>query len=94
MLRNRYLFVIRVFSGQKKPICLKMQICIERIGENAILIHFMLLYLIYVHLEDRRTFQTQIIDDFPVVWSYGKLPAKYFVSSLKVIDTVGFCRFS
>ena len=40
MQRNWYLFVIRVFSNQKKPICLKMQICIERIGESAILMHF------------------------------------------------------
>ena len=24
----------------EKPICFKMQICIERIGENAILMHF------------------------------------------------------
>ena len=71
-----------------------MQICMERIGENAILMHFMLLYLIYVHPEDRRTFQIQIIDDFPEVWSYRKLPAKFLVSSVKVIDTVGFCRFS
>ena len=34
------LFVITGFSDQKKPICLKMQICIERIVENANLMHF------------------------------------------------------
>ena len=35
MHRNRDLFVIR-----KKTVCLKMQICIERIGEKATLVHF------------------------------------------------------
>ena len=40
MQRNRHVFVIRVFSDQKKPICLKIQICIEGIGENAILMYF------------------------------------------------------
>ena len=51
----------------------------------------MLSYQIYVYLENRRTFQPQIIgDDFPaVVWNYGMLTAKFLVSSLKVIDKVG-----
>ena len=40
MHRNWHLFVIRVFSGQKKIISLIMQIFIKRIGENAILMHF------------------------------------------------------
>ena len=40
MHRNRHLFVIRGFSDQKKPICLKVQICKEPIGKNAILMHF------------------------------------------------------
>ena len=40
MNRKHHFFVFGVFSGQKKTICLKMQICIERIGENAILMHF------------------------------------------------------
>ena len=53
----------------------------------------MVSYQIYVHLENRRTFQTQIIYDFPAVWNYGKLSAKVFLSSVKVIDTVGFSRF-
>ena len=39
MQRNRYLFAIRVFSDQKK-ICLIMRICMERIGESTILMHF------------------------------------------------------
>ena len=53
----------------------------------------MLSYQIYVHLENRRTFQPQIIDDFPAVWNYGKLSAKFLVSSVKDIDTVGFLSF-
>ena len=53
----------------------------------------MLSYQIYVHLENRRTFQPQIIDDFPAVWNYGKLSAKFLVSSVKIIDTVGFLSF-
>ena len=53
----------------------------------------MLSYQTYVHLENWRTFLTQIIDDFPAVWNYGKLSAKFFLSSVKVIDTVGFLSF-
>ena len=53
----------------------------------------MLSYQIYIHLENGRTFQPQIIDDFPAVWKYGKLAAKFLVSSIKVIDTVGFLSF-
>ena len=49
---------------------------------------------IYVHLENQRTFQPQIIDDFPAVLNYEKLIAKFVVSSVKVIDTVGFLSFS
>ena len=52
------------------------------------------LYLIYIHMENRRTFLPQIIDGFSAVWSYGKLSAKFLESSVEVIDTVGFCRFS
>ena len=33
------------------------------------------------------------LDDFPAVWNYRKLSAKFLVSSVKVIDTVDFCRF-
>ena len=58
----------------EKPTCLKMQICIERIGENATLMQ--LSCQIYVHLENRRTFQLQIIDDFPAVWNYGEVGCK------------------
>ena len=54
---------------------------------------FNISYQIYVHLENRRTFQPQIIDDFPVVWNYWKLSAKFFLSSVNVIDTVGFLSF-
>ena len=68
-----------------------MQIYIKQIGENAILVHFH--DQIYVYLENRRTLQTQIIDDFPAVWNYGKLSAKFFLSSVEVIDTVGFLSF-
>ena len=50
----------------------------------------MLSYQIYVHLDNRRTFQPQITDDCPAVWNYGKLAAKFLVTSIKVIDTVGF----
>ena len=39
------------------------------------------------------TFYPQIINDFPAVWNYGKLSAKFLVSSVKDIGTVGFCRF-
>ena len=52
----------------------------------------MLSYQIYVHLENWRTFQTQIIYDFPAVWNYGMLSTRVFLSSVKVIDTMGFCR--
>ena len=30
------------------------------------------------------------MDDFPAAWNYGKLSAKFLVSNLRVIDTVGF----
>ena len=53
----------------------------------------MLLYQIYVHLENWRTLFPQVLDDFPAVWNYGKLSAKFLVSSIKVIDTVGFLSF-
>ena len=33
-------FLLLEVLRSEKPICLKMQICIERIGENAILMHF------------------------------------------------------
>ena len=38
------------------------------------------------YLENRRTLQP---DDFPAVLNYGKLPAKFLVSSTMVIDRVG-----
>ena len=53
----------------------------------------MLSYQIYAHLENRRTFLPQIIVDFPAVWNYRKLSAKFLISSVKVIDTVGFLSF-
>ena len=40
MHRNRHPFVTRVFLRSEKPICLKIQICVQGIGENAILMHF------------------------------------------------------
>ena len=33
------------------------------------------------------------MDDFPAVWNCGRLSAKFLVSSIKVNDTLGFCRF-
>ena len=60
MHRNRHLFVVKVFSIESEKQCLKMQIFIERIGENAILMHFHSI----VHLQNWRTFYPQIIDDF------------------------------
>ena len=50
-------------------------------------------YFDVLHLENWRTFQPQIIDDFPAVWNYGKLSAKFLVSSVRVFDTVGFFSF-
>ena len=32
-------------------------------------------------------------DDFPAVWNYGKLSAKFLVSRIKDIDTVGVLSF-
>ena len=71
-----------------------MQICKERIGKNTILMHFhAIIPYIYVHLENWRTFKPQIINDFPAVWNYGKLSAKFLVSRVKDINTVGFLSF-
>ena len=36
---------------------------------------------------------TNFIDDFPAVLNYGKLSAKFLVSSVKVIDTVRLLSF-
>ena len=58
-----------------------MRTCIERIGKNAILMHF------YVVVPDIRTSgEPKNI----AVWKYGKASAKFLASSIKVIDTVGF----
>ena len=60
-----------------------MQICIERIGENTILMHF------HAIVSDIRSYG----DDFPAVWNYGKFSAKFLVSSVKVIKICwDFCR--
>ena len=70
-----------------------MQICIERTGENAILMHFQTI------IPDKRSFGvpenilTTNHSDFPAVWDYGKLYDKFLVSRVKVIDTVGFLSF-
>ena len=40
MYRNWHLFVNYRVVRSEKPICLKMQICKERIGKNAILMYF------------------------------------------------------
>ena len=34
-------------------------------------------------------FFTHPVDDFPALWNYDKLSAKFLVSSVKVIDTMG-----
>ena len=91
MHRNRHFFAIRVFSGQKNQYVCKCRFVQNKLART--LCTFMLSYQIYVHLENGRTFQPQIIDDFPAVWSYGKLSSKFLVSSVKVIDTVGFLSF-
>ena len=49
---------------------------------------------IYVHRENYRTFLRKIIKDFPAVWNYGKLSAKFIISRIKDIDTVGVLSFS
>ena len=33
------------------------------------------------------------MNDFPAVWNYGKLSAKFIVWRVKDIDTVGFLSF-
>ena len=33
------------------------------------------------------------MNDFPAVWNYGKLSAKFLVSPIKDFDTVGFWSF-
>ena len=63
----------------------------ERISENALSCNQS--YQLYVHLENCRIFQPQIIDDFPTVWNCEKLSAKFLVSIVKVIDMVGFLSF-
>ena len=69
-----------------------MQICIERIGKNAILIQ------IHANIPDKtenqKTLQPQIIDVFTAVRNYGKLSAKFLVSSVSFIAMVGFFFFS
>ena len=86
MHRNRHLFLIRVFSDQKNENVRKMQIWRERIDENAILIHF---HAIRSSGEPENILP-HIIDDVTSVWKYSKLSVKFLVSSVKVIDTVGF----
>ena len=62
-----------------------MRICIERIGENAILMHFHAIVLdIHTSGESWRTSLPRIIDDFPAVWN---------LLEVEVIDTVGFLSF-
>ena len=85
MHRNRHLFNIRVFPIRK-----------TNTFENADLyrtnwrklMYFHAIVQIYVHLDNRRTSQPQIIDGF--VWNYGKLSPKFLIW---VIDTVGFLSF-
>ena len=49
----------------------------------------------YVHLQNQRTFHPLIIDDFPAMWYVNeKLSAEFFVSSVRIIDVVGFLSFS
>ena len=72
-----------------------MQICIERIRENAILMHFPAIVPdLRASGEPENITNTHYIDDFPAVWwNYGKLSSNFFLSSVKVIDTAGFLSF-
>ena len=67
-----------------------MQICIERIGEHAILMHF---HAIVTDIRSSGEPENIPNTNYIWFWDYGKLSAKCFVSSVKVIDTVGFLSF-
>ena len=70
-----------------------MQICIERNGEKAILMYFLAIVPNILSSEELENIITTVIGDFPAVWNYGKLYAKFLFSSIKVIDTVRFFSF-
>ena len=71
-----------------------MQICKERIGENAILMHFRAFVPDISSSGEPENILTTNYRYFAAVWSYGKLAAKFLVSSVEVIDTVGFLSSS
>ena len=68
----------------------------EIIGKNAILMHFQAIVPDIRSSEEPEKILTAnySINDFPAVWNYSKLSAKFLVSSVKVIDTVGFLLVS
>ena len=91
MHRNRHLFV-RGFSDQKN-VCLKMQICSEQIGKNAILMH---LHAIIPGISSSGELENILTTNFKWFSSSVELwevAAKFLVSSVKDIDTVGFLSF-
>ena len=73
-----------------------MQICIERIGENAILMQFHTIIPDILSSGELENILTTNLTDFLAVWNYGKLSAKFLVISINVMGTVWFlsCFFS
>ena len=70
-----------------------MQICIERNGENDILMYFLAIVPNIRSSGEPENIKPQVFDDFPAVWNCGKLSAKFIFSSIKVSDMVGFLSF-
>ena len=70
-----------------------MQICVERIGENAFLMHFHAIVPDIRLSGEPENILTTNYRCFPGVWNYGKFSTKFLVSSVKVIVTVGFLSF-
>ena len=70
-----------------------MQICVERIGENAILMHFHAVVPDILSSGEPENIPATNYGSFPAVWNYGKLSGNFFLSSVKAIDTVGFLSF-
>ena len=70
-----------------------MLICIERIGENAVLMQFHAIVPDIRSSGEPENILTSDYRYFPAVWNYRKLSAKFLVGSVRVIDTVGFLSF-
>ena len=56
-----------------------MQICIERIGENSILMHFHAVVRDICSSGELESILITITNDFSMVWNYGKFPAKFLL---------------